>query len=126
MNFWVYANGSESKMCTDGTSHFVKKKSPTNGRYIILHALTWNGFISGTILIFISGTKLGDYQDSMNAESFEHWMLNQLLTNLEAPPVIVMDNVPYHSVLQEETLTRLKEGWGYSILFFIQHRAMKM
>jgi hypothetical protein len=80
---WVYVNGSESKIWSDGTSQSVKKGRPTTSiRYIILHAGTRNGFVSGASLIFVSGTKSGDYHDSMNGENFEHWMLTQLLPNL--------------------------------------------
>jgi hypothetical protein len=38
----------------------------------------------------------------MNGESFEHWILTQLIPNLEEPSVIMMDNAPYHSVLLEK------------------------
>jgi transposase len=34
----------------------------------------------------------------MNGENFAHWMLSQLLPNLEEPSVIVLDNAPYHSI----------------------------
>jgi hypothetical protein len=61
---------------------------------IILHAGTQNGFVSGASLIFISGTKSGNYNDLMNGENFEQWMMSQLLPNLEEPSVIVMDNAP--------------------------------
>jgi hypothetical protein len=37
---WVYANGSELKMWSDGTSQSVKKRRPTSTRYIVLHAET--------------------------------------------------------------------------------------
>jgi hypothetical protein len=88
---WVYANCSELKMWSDGTSQSVKKRRPaTSARYIFLHAGTRNGFVSGASLIFVADTKSGDYHDSMNGENFEHWMSTQLLPNLEKPSVIVI------------------------------------
>jgi hypothetical protein len=63
---WVYANGSESKIWRDGTSQSVKKRGlTTSTRYIILHAGTQNGFVSGASLIFIPGTKSGNYHNFM-------------------------------------------------------------
>jgi hypothetical protein len=56
-------------------------------------------------LIFVSGTKSGYYHNLLNEENVEHWMFTQLLPNLEEPSVIVMDSVPYHSVLLEEPPT---------------------
>jgi hypothetical protein len=57
---WVHMNGSESNMWSDDTSQSVKKRRPTTSTmYIILHAGTRNGLVSGTSLIFVSGTKFG-------------------------------------------------------------------
>jgi hypothetical protein len=104
---WVYANGSESKMWSDGTSQSVKKRGPTtSSRYIILHDGTQNGFVSGASLIFVSDTKPRGNHDLMNGENFEHWMLTELLPKLEEPSVITMDNASYHNVLLEKPPTK--------------------
>jgi hypothetical protein len=42
----------------------------------------------------------------MNGENLEHWMLTQLLPNLEEPSVITTDKTPYHSVLLEKSPTQ--------------------
>jgi hypothetical protein len=42
----------------------------------------------------------------MNGENFEHWMLTQLLSNLEEPSVIIMDNAPYQCVLLAKSPTQ--------------------
>jgi hypothetical protein len=52
---WVYANGSELKMWSDGTSQSVNKRRLTSTRYIVLHAGTQDGFVSGASLICIAG-----------------------------------------------------------------------
>jgi hypothetical protein len=78
---WMYANGSKSKLWSDGTSQSIKKKRPTIcTRYIILHIGTQNGFVSCASLIFVSGMKYGDYKDTMNGENSGHWMWTQILT----------------------------------------------
>jgi hypothetical protein len=49
---WVYSNGSESKIWSDGTRQSVKKGGPrTSTRYNILHAGKRNVFVSGVTLI---------------------------------------------------------------------------
>jgi hypothetical protein len=58
------------------------------------------------LLMMMKMTKLGDYHDLMNGENFEHWMLTQLLPNLEEPSTILMDNAPYHSILLEKPATQ--------------------
>jgi hypothetical protein len=108
---WVYANGSESKIWRDGSSQSVKKRGlTTSTRYIILHAGTQNEFVSGASLISVQVRSPGNYHDFINGENFEHWMLTQLLPNLEEPSVIIMDNAPYHSVLLEKPPTQLEKG----------------
>jgi hypothetical protein len=59
----------ESKIRSNGTSQSVKKRGPTTStRYIILYAGTQNGFVSVEGLIFVSGTKSGNYHDLMKGE----------------------------------------------------------
>jgi hypothetical protein len=71
MKHGVYANGSESKICDDGTSQSVNKRRPTaSTRYIMFRVGTRNGFVSGASFIFVSGMKSGEYYDSMNRKNF--------------------------------------------------------
>jgi hypothetical protein len=52
---WMYADGSESKLWSDGTGYSVmKRKQTTSAKYIIQHAGTQNGFVSGASLISVS------------------------------------------------------------------------
>jgi hypothetical protein len=46
----------------------------------------------------------------MNGEIFERWVLTQLLSNLEEPLLIVMDNASYHSALEKPQNTELEKG----------------
>jgi hypothetical protein len=94
---WVFASGSNTKVGTNGTSQCARKWRPASTR---------NEFVSGASLIIVSGTKSGDYHDTMNGENFEHWVLTQLLPNLEEPSLVIMDNASYHSVLLNKPPTQ--------------------
>jgi hypothetical protein len=67
---WVFASGSNIKVWSDSTSLCARKRRPPSStRYITVHDGTWNGFVSGGSLIFVTGAKSGDYQDAMNGEN---------------------------------------------------------
>jgi hypothetical protein len=86
------------------------KEEGTNNKYQVHYLAYWNTkFVSGASLIFVSGTKSGNYHDLINGENFEHWMLTQLLPNLEEPLVLVMDNA-HHSILLDKPPTQLEKG----------------
>lgn len=99
---WIFSKGGFRKSWQDGTDKAVRKKSGEGVRYIVLHAGSENGFINDCSLIFKSGSKSGDYHDSMNADNFERWFEYQLLPSLEGPSLIIMDNASYHSTLLEK------------------------
>jgi hypothetical protein len=101
---WVFFNGIEFKIWKDSTSQSTKKgRMPTQSTsYIIVHAGTQNGFISGLSSSFVSGVKRGDYHGSINGENFEHWMLTQLLPSLEGPLLTAMDNTAQHNTELEK------------------------
>jgi hypothetical protein len=84
----------------------------TDNKYEVHYLACWNTkwICFWCEFNFCSGTKSGNYHDLMNTENFEHWMLTQLLPNLEEPSVIVMDNAPYYSVLLEKPPSQLEEG----------------
>lgn len=74
-------------------------------RYIVLHAGNEKGFIDGAELVFSSSTNQGDYHGEMNKSNFLMWFENQLLKNLSEPSVIIMDNAPYHSSIENKAPT---------------------
>lgn len=98
---WIHTNYTKTKTWID-----IKSKKPSGpevpsskgARFIIVHAGTKNGFVSGASLLFQANKKIGDYHDEMNSENFTKWFKNQLLPNIEPNSIIVMDNAPYHSV----------------------------
>lgn len=44
-----------------------------------------------------------DYQEDMTANLFETWFREQLLPNISANLVIVMDNASYHSRIEDNS-----------------------
>jgi hypothetical protein len=68
-------------------------------RLIIVLAGGRTGLIPGSLLIFKSHLKTGDYLSEINATNFQKWLTEILIPNLPKKPVLVVDNVPYHNVL---------------------------
>ena len=99
---WIFSKGAFRKSWQDDSLKTVRKKTGEGARYIVLHAGTENGFVENASLIFKSGSKSGDYHDSMNCTNFEKWFSEQLLPNLTEPSLIIMDNAPYHCGLVEK------------------------
>ncbi|KAF2903526.1 hypothetical protein ILUMI_02660 [Ignelater luminosus] len=67
-----------------------------------MHAGSNNDFIPEASLIFASKTNDPDFHGKMNKDNFPTWFRDQLLTKLEEPPIIIMDNASYHSSLVEK------------------------
>ena len=56
--------------------------------------------------MFRSKVKSDDYHDEMNGKHFAEWFQKQLLPNLPRNSVIVVDNAPYHNVVEEKIPTK--------------------
>jgi len=95
---WVFAIGIEPRILSDGTSQTAKKKRPTaSTRYSIVHAGTLNGFVYCSKFNICFRCQVRRLPQSNKC----HQMLTQLLSNLEEPSFILMDNSSYHSVLEK-------------------------
>lgn len=93
---WLNANHTVSRSWTDDTAASTSAVPIGKGeRLIICHAGTAKGFVKDVMLTFKS-KKSGDYHEEMNAEVYEEWFKNMLLS-LEEPSIIFIDNAPYHS-----------------------------
>lgn len=57
-------------------------------------------------LVFKAGLCTGDYHGQMNRENFTKWLIEKLLPNIPEHSVIVLDNAPYHSVLEDKIPTK--------------------
>ncbi|XP_030757761.1 uncharacterized protein LOC115883532 [Sitophilus oryzae] len=120
---WIYSKGGFKKSWQDGSLQTVRKTSGEGVRYIVLHAGSEDGFVENASLVFKSGTKSGDYHDSMNSANFEKWFEEQLIPNLDEPSLIIMDNAPYHSTLFERTPN---QSWSKeSLINFLQEKGIQ-
>jgi hypothetical protein len=108
---WIFAKGGFKRSWDDDSSKCVKHTGSEGKRYIILHAGSRNGFITGADLVFSSTNKSSDYHDSMKAANFKKWLETQLLPQLKVPSIIIMDNAAYHSeVLNRSPTSNWRKG----------------
>ena len=104
---WVNKNYTASKCWIDKTAEKatgVQTPTGRGGRLIVLHAGNENGFVPNAELIFEAKNK-GDYHHQMNRDVFEKWFRLQLLPNIPAESMILMDNASYHSVIFDKPPT---------------------
>ncbi|GBP90143.1 hypothetical protein EVAR_99403_1 [Eumeta japonica] len=66
-----------------------KKRSGKKKGLVIIYAGSENGFVPNALLLFKAGTKFGDYHDYMN---YEKWLHSQLMPNLPANSIVIVDN----------------------------------
>ncbi|KAJ0181725.1 hypothetical protein K1T71_002447 [Dendrolimus kikuchii] len=94
---WLNANHTVGKIWTDDTPQSsTKVPSGKSERLIICHAGSMKGFVQNCLLAFKS-KKTVEYHEEMNFVKFKEWFCT-LLTNLNKPSTVIMDNAPYHSV----------------------------
>lgn len=80
----------------------VNKPSGVGPRFILVHALTENGWVDGAQLVFEAKKRTGDYHGQMNWENFSTWFRTQLLPNIPSQAIVILDNARYHNVLDNE------------------------
>jgi transposase len=78
---------------------WVQKPTGNGERFVIVNAITKDGWVPGAKLIFKSARKTGDYHGQMNTELFQKWFQEGLIPNIPGNSIIVMDNAAYHSQL---------------------------
>jgi len=104
-----YINKNHSN---DKTWYFEKdgiiigKPTGKGDRLIILNAMTKNGWVPNSKLVFKASKKTGDYHTNMNWDNFSKWFQEKLLKNIPENSLIIMDNAPYHNVLVEEAFPK--------------------
>jgi len=102
----TYVNKNHSSQFTwylEEDGPWVNKPSGKGPRLIIVHAITRDGWVNGAELIFTAKKRTGDYHGQMNWENFSKWFSSQLLPNIPANSLIIMDNARYHNVLEESS-----------------------
>ena len=82
------------------------KPTGKGDRLIILNAITKDGWVPNTKLVFKAAKKTGDYHTNMNWDNFSKWFQEKLLKNIPENSLIIMDNAPYHNVLVEEAFPK--------------------
>ncbi len=116
----TYINKNHSNRFTwylEEDGPWVNKPSGKGPRLIIINAITKDGWIEGAKLFFQAKKRTGDYHGQMDWENFSKWLINQLLPNIPANSVIIMDNAKYHNVLVDnafptsKTLKREMQEW---------------
>ena len=80
---------------------WVQKPTGNGERFVIVNAMTKDGWVPEAKLVFKSTKKTGDYHGQMNAEIFQKWFKEKLLPNIPPKSLIVMDNAPYHVTLAD-------------------------
>lgn len=78
----------------------VARSISSTGRLIVVHV------VDGAALVFRSGLTTGYYHGHMNRENFEKWLTEKLLPNIPQNSVIVFDNAPYHSQVENKIPTK--------------------
>jgi len=77
----------------------IQKPTGKGERLIIMNAITKDGWVPGTKLVFKSTRKTGDYHGQVNWELFFKWFTEKLLPNIPKNSLIILDNAVYHNVL---------------------------
>ena len=86
---------------------YINKPSGKGERFIILNAVTKDGWVDGAQLVFQAKRRTGDYHGAMNEENFTKWFTHQLLPNIPDDTVIIMDNASYHNMFLDDGVPQL-------------------
>ena len=84
----------------------IGKPTGKGERLIIINAISEDGWVPNAKLVFKAAKKTGDYHSNMNRNNFTKWFKENLLKNIPANSLIIMDNAAYHNVLMEETFPK--------------------
>jgi len=87
---------------------WVNKPSGKGPRFIIVHAITKDGWVKDAQLIFEANKRTGDYHGQMNWDNFSEWFMKKLLPNIPKNSLIIMDNAKYHNVFTEDLFPTAK------------------
>jgi hypothetical protein len=82
---------------------WIQKPTGNGERLIIVNAITKDGWVPNTKLVYKSTKKTGDYHGQMNHEIFNKWFTEKLIPNIPKNSIIVFDNASYHSVLSDNS-----------------------
>lgn len=101
---WYCSDWQNDSRLDQSFGPYINKPAGKGERFIILNAITKDGWVSGTRLVFQEKQRTGDYHGSMNEKNFTQWFTSQLLPNIADNAVIIMDNAPYHNMFLEDNV----------------------
>lgn len=104
---WYCSDWKDDPRLDKSFGPYINKPSGKGERFIILNAVTKDGWIDGTRLVFQASRRTGDYHGSMDEVNFTKWFTTQLLPNIADNSVIIMDNAPYHNMFLEDNVPPL-------------------
>jgi len=84
----------------------IGKPTGKGERLIIVNAITKEGWVPDSKLVFKASKKTGDYHTNMNWDVFSTWFQEKLLKNIPKGSLIIMDNAAYHNVFVEEAFPK--------------------
>ena len=100
----TYINKNHSSQFTwylEEDGPLVNKPSGKGPRLIVVHAITVKGWVDNAQLVFEANRRTGDYHGQMNWDNCSKWFETQLLPNIPANSLIILDNARYHNVFTE-------------------------
>lgn len=77
-----------------------------SNRIIVVGIGSEEGFLPGAQLFFRADVATGDYHGQMNYDNFSKWVTDKVIPNLPANSVVIMDNAPYHSKIENKVPSR--------------------
>lgn len=101
---WYCSDWKGDPRLDESFGPYINKPSGKGERFIILNAITKEGWVDGARLVFQAKRRTGDYHGSMDEENFTKWFTNQLIPNIPSNAVIIMDNASYHNVFLEDNV----------------------
>lgn len=104
---WYCSDWKDDPRLDKSFGPYINKPSGKGERFIILSAVTKDGWVDGTQLVFQANRRTGDYHGSMDEENFTKWFTTQLLPNISDNAIIIMDNAPYHNMFLEDNVPPL-------------------
>jgi transposase len=101
----TYINKNHSSRFTwflEEDGPWVHKPAGVGPRLIVVHAMTKDGWVDGAERVFEAKKRTGDYHGQMNWDNFSKWFLLQLVKNIPPEALVILDNAPYHNVVDSK------------------------
>jgi hypothetical protein len=99
---YILSSHVSGKSWSDDSKEGLHCPVSKGDRLIIVHAGGENGFVKDALLMWQSRASTGDYHNQMNFDNYGKWLREKLIPNLPPNAVVVIDNAPYHNVLEEK------------------------